>query len=61
MQVGFALISPLPPEESALRKQWIQGDGFVVCYAGNLGRVHDVDTVLSAMTILYERAKHSPL
>ena len=31
----------------------------MVCYAGNLGRVHDVDTVLSAMTILYERAKHS--
>ena len=31
----------------------------MVCYAGNLGRVHDVDTVLSAMTILDERAKTS--
>jgi hypothetical protein len=23
---------------------------FVVAYAGNLGRAHDVDTILSAMT-----------
>ena len=32
----------------------------MVCYAGNLGRVHDVDTVLATMTILQERAKNSP-
>ena len=55
-----ALISPLPPEESALRQEWIPGDRFVVCYAGNLGRAHDVDTMLSAMTLLQERAKNSP-
>ena len=48
------LITPLPLEENELRKEWLPGDHFVVCYADNLGRVHDVDMVLSAMTILYE-------
>ena len=52
-----ALISPFPPEESALRKEWIQGNRFVVGYAGNLGRAHDIDTVLAAMALLQERAK----
>ena len=55
-----ALISPLPPEESALRQEWIHGDRFVVGYAGNLGRAHDIDTVLAAMTLLQQRAKKSP-
>ena len=55
-----ALISPLPPEENELRKEWIPGDRFVVGYAGNLGRAHDVDTMLAAMTLLQERAKKSP-
>ena len=55
-----ALISPLPLEESALRKEWIQGGRFVVGYAGNLGRAHDIDTVLAAMTSLQQRAKKSP-
>ena len=32
----------------------------MVGYAGNLGRAHDVDTILSAMTLLQERAKNSP-
>ena len=55
-----ALISPLPLEESALRQEWIPEDRFVVGYAGNLGRAHDVDTVLAAMTLLQQRAKKSP-
>ena len=55
-----ALITPLPPEESALRQEWIPGDRFVVGYAGNLGRAHDVDTMLAAMALLQERAKKSP-
>ena len=55
-----ALISPLPAEESALRQEWIPGDRFVVGYAGNLGRAHDIDTVLAAMTSLQQRAKNSP-
>ena len=32
----------------------------MVGYAGNLGRAHDIDTVLAAMTLLQERAKKSP-
>ena len=55
-----ALISPLPPNESALRQEWMPGDRFVVGYAGNLGRAHDIDTVLAAMTLLHERAKNAP-
>ena len=54
-----ALISPLPAAESEFRKEWVPKDCFVVCYAGNLGRVHDIDTVLSAMTLLQEDAKRS--
>jgi glycosyltransferase involved in cell wall biosynthesis len=55
-----ALITPLPSKESALRQEWIPGDRFVVGYAGNLGHAHDIDTMLSAMTLLQERAKKSP-
>jgi hypothetical protein len=31
----------------------------VVRYAGNLGRAHDVDTILAAMTLLHEGAVKS--
>ena len=55
-----ALISPLPAEESALRQDWVPDGCFMVGYAGNLGRAHDIDTVLAAMTLLHERAKKSP-
>ena len=55
-----ALITPMPASESEFRKEWVQGDRFVVCYAGNLGRAHDVDTLLSAMTALQEKGKMLP-
>jgi len=54
------LITPMPASESEFRKEWVAGDRFVVCYAGNLGRAHDVDTLLSAMTALQEQAKKRP-
>src|SRR5262249_31060363 len=38
------LIRPLPPKENELRKSWGLEDRFVVGYAGNLGRAHDLDT-----------------
>jgi colanic acid biosynthesis glycosyl transferase WcaI len=41
-------IRPLPAADSALRKQLGLGDTFVVTYSGNLGRVHDVETLLGA-------------
>ena len=34
---------------------------FVVAYAGNLGRAHDVDTIVEAMTLLQEGAKAAPV
>jgi glycosyltransferase involved in cell wall biosynthesis len=43
-----------------IRKEWIPDGRFVVGYAGNLGRAHDIDTILSAMTILQDRAVMSP-
>jgi colanic acid biosynthesis glycosyl transferase WcaI len=54
------LISPMPASESELRKEWVADDRFVVCYAGNLGRAHDVDTLLSAMTLLQDQAQKCP-
>jgi glycosyltransferase involved in cell wall biosynthesis len=55
-----AIINPLRASDSEFRQDWVPGDHFVVCYAGNLGRAHDIDTLLSAMTLLQERAKNSP-
>jgi colanic acid biosynthesis glycosyl transferase WcaI len=43
-----------------IRKEWIPDGRFGVGYAGNLGRAHDIDTILSAMTILQDRAVMSP-
>lgn len=37
---------------TALRRQWGLTDRFVVQYSGNLGRVHDLDTVLDAAALL---------
>lgn len=39
-------IFPLDPEQNSLRSAWGLGDSFVVGYAGNLGRAHDIDTIL---------------
>lgn len=41
-------IRPLPAEENPLRGQWGLQDQLVVGYSGNLGRAHEIDTVLSA-------------
>jgi len=41
-----------------LRKRWgLQPDEFVVGYSGNLGRAHDLDTMLSAATDLKDYSK----
>jgi colanic acid biosynthesis glycosyl transferase WcaI len=39
---------PVPAHENPLRRAWGLEDKFVVGYSGNLGRVHDIDTILSA-------------
>ena len=48
-----------PSGENALREQWAPRC-FVVGYAGNLGRAHDVETIIEAMTLLQERAAKAP-
>jgi colanic acid biosynthesis glycosyl transferase WcaI len=50
-----ANIVPVPPQANALRREWGLGNAFVVGYSGNLGRAHEIDTLLEAMTVL-ERA-----
>ena len=54
-----ALVIPSPQKTTSYERVGARRP-LVVCYAGNLGRVHDVDTVLSAMTMLQQRAKNSP-
>jgi colanic acid biosynthesis glycosyl transferase WcaI len=41
-------IRPLPSISNALRRKWGLGNYFVIGYSGNLGRVHEFDTVLAA-------------
>jgi glycosyltransferase involved in cell wall biosynthesis len=43
-----ALIKPIAPAANPLRGEWGLGDAFVVGYSGNLGRVHEFDTLLRA-------------
>lgn len=42
-------LAPLAPEENPLRAQWgFPADTIIVGYSGNLGRAHDVGTMLGA-------------
>ena len=52
-----ALIVPIKPNQNTFRACWVPDGWFVVAYAGNLGRAHDVDTILEAMTLIQEGAK----
>ena len=42
----------ISPDENALRANWGLKDTFVVAYSGNLGRAHEIDTMLEAMKSL---------
>lgn len=53
-------IKPIPPRQNALRKEWGLNDRFVVGYAGNLGRAHEVDTIIETIALLNRRAIDSP-
>ena len=46
-------VFPMPAATSALRRQLGLTDRFVVAYSGNLGRAHDVETVLQAARRLH--------
>ena len=48
------VLRPMEPGASALRREWGFDGKFVIGYSGNLGRAHDVDTVLAAARLLAE-------
>jgi len=49
-------LAPLAPEANPLRAQWGYGPGdCVIGYSGNLGRAHDIATVLGTVEMLAER------
>src|SRR5258706_8716420 len=47
-----AAIRPMHTGESTLRREWGLEGKFVVGYSGNLGRVHDCETLLAAARLL---------
>jgi colanic acid biosynthesis glycosyl transferase WcaI len=47
-------VRPLAREQNPLRQQWGLGDRFVIGYSGNLGRVHEVATLIELMDALGE-------
>jgi glycosyltransferase involved in cell wall biosynthesis len=53
------LIVPSAAAQNELRRSWALNDRFVVGYAGNLGRAHDIATIIDAMTLLHEQAINS--
>ncbi len=49
------VVSPVPHESNALRGDLARGAGFVVLYSGNIGRAHDVSTMVLAARKLVDR------
>ncbi len=47
-------VRPLEHSMNPLRLEWGLGDQFVVAYSGNLGRVHDVETILAGISKVAE-------
>jgi glycosyltransferase involved in cell wall biosynthesis len=47
-----AAVRPIPPEASVLRREWGLEGRFIAGYSGNLGRVHDCETLLAAARLL---------
>lgn len=47
-----AALRPSAPEQNALRGEWRLSDRFVVAYSGNMGRVHEYETILGAAELL---------
>ena len=47
-------VRPVARADNPLRRAWGLGDDFVVGYSGNLGRAHDIDTFLAAMSAVHQ-------
>tara|TARA_B100000242_G_scaffold126304_1_gene89061 strand:+ start:8639 stop:9814 length:1176 start_codon:yes stop_codon:yes gene_type:complete len=45
-------ISPIPNEQNPLAKEYIPDGKFVVMYSGNMGKTHDIISILEAAVIL---------
>jgi glycosyltransferase involved in cell wall biosynthesis len=45
-------IRPIDPENNVLRSEWMLDGKFVVGYSGNLGRAHEINTILGAAELL---------
>ena len=45
-------IVPVSREDNPLRSLWSLGDAFIVGYSGNLGRAHEIDTLIEAMSVV---------
>lgn len=56
---GGAPLKPIATSSNELRKSWGLDGQFVVGYAGNLGRPHDVDTIIESATLLQQMALRS--
>jgi len=50
-------IHPIERQNNALREEWGLREAFVVGYSGNLGRAHDLETILSAIGILEDKTR----
>jgi glycosyltransferase involved in cell wall biosynthesis len=57
-----SVIEAVEPRSNRLRAEWGLSGNFVAGYSGNLGRAHDVETLLEAMAILehHQGSKPSP-
>jgi colanic acid biosynthesis glycosyl transferase WcaI len=49
------VIRPIPHESNPLREELARGARFVVLYSGNIGRAHDVSTMVGAARRLADR------
>ena len=47
-------VRPVAPHNNALRTEWGLAGSFVVGYSGNLGRAHEIDTMLETMTLVHK-------
>lgn len=54
-----ARIFPIDPEQNPLRSAWALSDSFVVGYAGNLGRAHDIATIVPVIREFGSRKPNS--
>ena len=50
-------IRPVAAADNPLRREWGLDGKFVVCYSGNMGRVHEFDTILGAAQRLASKAE----